>query len=79
MSVARKRRRDREPGGVESSHESVFFQRGEARHVHPGGGGAVAEVVAVGFDGAEGDAAEAVDFEDALLVGFADWCLQWRG
>jgi len=34
--------------------------------VHPGGGGALAQVVPVGLHGAEGDAAEAVDLEHHL-------------
>lgn len=78
MPVPRQGRRDREPGGVKGGHERVFFQRGEARHVHPGGGGAVTEVVAVVFDGAEGYTAQAVDFEDALLGGSASGCLRVR-
>lgn len=78
MPVPRQRRRDGEPGGVQGGHEGVFFQRGEARHVHPGGGGAVPEVVAVGFDGAEGYPAQAVDFEDALLGGSVSCCLRVR-
>ena len=52
--------------------------------MHPGGGGAMAEVVAVGFDTAERDATKTVDFENALLllvVGLADSCLRrgWGG
>ena len=46
--------------------------------MHPGGGGAVTEVVAVVFDGAEGYTAQAVDFEDALLGGSASGCLRVR-
>lgn len=49
-------------------HEGELLQRREPRHVHPGATGAVAQVVAVRFDGAEGDAAEAVDFEDELAA-----------
>lgn len=75
MPVPRQRRGDGETGGVESAHEGEFFPGGEMRHLHPGGGGAVAEVVAVGFDGAEGDAAEAVDFQDALLLVVVVACL----
>ena len=48
-------------------HEGEFLLSGQARHVHPTGGLALAQVVAVVLDGAEGDAAEPVDLEDALL------------
>ena len=67
MSIARHWRRDREPGLVKCGHERVFFQRGEARHVHPRSRGSVAEIITVGLDGAEGDAPQAVDFQDTLV------------
>lgn len=37
--------------------------------MHPGGGGALAQVVSVGFHGAEGDAAQSVDLEHHLGAG----------
>lgn len=65
MSRLRQRFWDGKSIVAQCGHEGVFFEGGEPRHVHPGAG-AVLEIVAVGLDGAEGDAAEAVDFEDAL-------------
>lgn len=72
MPVVRDWCRNRETAGVQSAHESIFFEGGELGHVQPGGGGAVAEVVAVGFDAAEGDAAKPVDLQDhfAFVVGW---------
>lgn len=61
--------RDREAVVAQRFHEGVFLQRGQARHVHPAARGALAQVVAVGLDGAEGDAAEAMDLEDVLGAG----------
>ncbi len=60
------RLRDGEAGGAQRFHEGEFLQRGQARHVHPAPRGPVAQVVAVGLDGAEGDAAEPVDLQDVL-------------
>lgn len=48
-------------------HKCELLLRGQARHVHPAGGLALAQVITVVLDGAEGDAAEPVDLEDALL------------
>lgn len=56
----------------QDAHEGVLALGGEAGEVHPGAAAALAgaaQVVAVGLDGAEGDAAEAVDLEDALDAG----------
>lgn len=54
---------------LEDAHEGILALGGEAGEVHPGAALAAAQVVAVGLDGAEGDAAEAVDLEDALDAG----------
>ena len=53
---------------VERGHEGEFFLGRKSRHVHPISRVSMTEVIAIGFDGAEGDAAEAVDFQDALLA-----------
>lgn len=51
---------------VQGGEEGEFLGRGQAREVLPGPGLVLAQVVAVGLDGAERDAAEAVDLEDEL-------------
>ena len=73
MPALRNRDRDREPVFPQRFHERELLQRRQPRHVHPASRRPVAEVVAVGFDGTEGDAAEAVDLEDVLrTVGVRD-------
>lgn len=57
---------DREGFRVQGGEEGEFLGRGQAREVLPGAGLVLAQVVAVGLDGAERDAAEAVDLEDQL-------------
>lgn len=59
----------REAISMQCLHECVFTQGGQAGHVEPGGGFPVLEVVALVFDGPEGDAAEAMEFEDDLVPG----------
>ena len=66
MSTVRNRLRHRETIVPQRGHEGEFFQGREPAHVHPGAGVAVAQVVAVGFDGAEGNAPQAVDLEYVL-------------
>ena len=58
--------RDGETGGVKSRLEKVFLLGAEAGDVEPGldRGGRRRQVGSVEFGGAEGGAAEAVDFED---------------
>lgn len=49
-------------------HERELLLGGQARHVHPASGLTLAQVVAIILDGAEGDAAEPMNLEDALLI-----------
>jgi hypothetical protein len=44
----------------------MFFLCREARKVHPRARAAFAKIVAVGFDGAEGDSPQSMQFEDLL-------------
>ena len=67
MPAPRNGLRDVEAVLPQRFHEREFLLGSQARHVHPAGGLALAQVVAVVLDGAEGDAAEPMDLEDALL------------
>jgi hypothetical protein len=57
---------DRESVLAQRFHKCKLFHRRQPRHVHPRARVAVAQVVAVCLDGSERNAAETVDFQDAL-------------